>query len=154
MYVNYGQGQQNVEFWGLSPYDDNVQINNYKAQNGITYPCAGYQGGAAAAINIVISGQPFFRVSYMGSNLSGSFFYIRCLFPPSITCFDPYFAACGPPMAADFIADQTQICETNFVQFTDQSIGNPTLWIWDFPGGNPSTSSEKSACGISKCRSI
>ncbi len=86
MYVNYGQGQQNVEFWGLSPYDDNVQINNYKAQNGITYPCAGYQGGAAAAINIVISGQPFFRVSYMGSNLSGSFFYIRCLFPPSITC--------------------------------------------------------------------
>ena len=143
MYVNYGQGQQNVDFWGLSPYDDNVQINNYKAQNGITYPCAGYQGGAAAAINIVISGQPFLGYPTWVVICPDRSFTFDVCFPPSITCFDPYFAACGPPMAADFIADQTQICETNFVQFTDQSIGNPTLWIWDFPGGNPSKTTKK-----------
>ena len=41
---------------------------------------------------------------------------------------------------ANFIANNTIICEVSMVQFTDLSTNNPTSWSWDFVGGSPSTS--------------
>jgi PKD repeat protein len=43
------------------------------------------------------------------------------------------------PLAA-FQISQNEGCSPFTVQFTDHSIGQPTAWNWDFPGGDPSTS--------------
>ncbi len=39
----------------------------------------------------------------------------------------------------DFMGD----CAPLQVQFTDQSAGEPTAWLWSFPGGTPATSTEQ-----------
>lgn len=44
---------------------------------------------------------------------------------------------------ADFTLSQTQGCSPFTVQFSDQSEGEPTSWAWEFPGGNPATSTEQ-----------
>jgi PKD repeat protein len=48
-----------------------------------------------------------------------------------------------PPLAPGFSADVTELCETNDVQFTDESVGNPDSWYWEFEGGTPETSTEE-----------
>ncbi|MFW5706114.1 MAG: GEVED domain-containing protein, partial [Bacteroidota bacterium] len=48
----------------------------------------------------------------------------------------------GNAIVPDFIADVNEVCEGGTVQFTDQSQGDVTGWEWEFPGGNPSTSTE------------
>lgn len=44
---------------------------------------------------------------------------------------------------ADFAAENTEACMETAVKFKDLSSFFPTSWNWSFPGGNPSTSSEK-----------
>ena len=43
-----------------------------------------------------------------------------------------------PPVAA-FYASQTTVAGGVIIQFTDQSLNNPTTWLWDFGDGNTST---------------
>jgi PKD repeat protein len=43
-------------------------------------------------------------------------------------------------LAADFYADMTQIEEGDVVHFYDLSTGNPTTWVWEIEGGNPTIS--------------
>ena len=45
----------------------------------------------------------------------------------------------GIPPVADFAADNTDICEGNTINFTDNSTNTPTSWSWDFGDGNTST---------------
>ena len=40
-------------------------------------------------------------------------------------------------------ANVTSGCADLIVQFTDQSSANTTAWAWQFPGGNPSTSTDQ-----------
>jgi len=49
-------------------------------------------------------------------------------------------SACVPPVAF-FAASQTTICEGFCVDFSDQSTGTPTSWIWLFPGSSNSPTS-------------
>lgn len=42
-----------------------------------------------------------------------------------------------------FTSDNSQVCEGNQVQFTDQSTGAITGWNWTFEGGTPATSTEQ-----------
>jgi len=44
---------------------------------------------------------------------------------------------------ADFSGNPTTIMEGQTVNFSDQSLNNPTSWSWTFPGGNPSTSTDQ-----------
>ena len=37
----------------------------------------------------------------------------------------------------------TFVCATGKVQFTDLSTGSPSSWLWTFPGGSPSTSTQQ-----------
>jgi PKD repeat protein len=46
------------------------------------------------------------------------------------------------PLQVDFNASQTTFCAPQLVQFTDLSVG-ATNWEWNFPGGNPATSSDQ-----------
>lgn len=47
-----------------------------------------------------------------------------------------------PPPVADFTADQTDFCDNGTVVFTDNSAFAEE-WLWEFPGGTPSTSTEQ-----------
>ena len=99
MYVNHGSGQEGILFWGLSPSDDNNQINNYKANYGITNPCAGTQGGGSAALNIVIDGQNFNGYPTYCVVCPDRTIYFGICWPPTVTCFDPYFEMCEPGLS-------------------------------------------------------
>lgn len=48
-----------------------------------------------------------------------------------------------PPTVAAFTASSNYIKVGETVSFTDQSTNDPTVWSWSFPGGTPSTSSDK-----------
>ncbi len=48
-----------------------------------------------------------------------------------------------PQIMATFTADKTEICVGETVNFTDESVGNPTNWSWTFQGGTPSSSSDQ-----------
>ena len=54
----------------------------------------------------------------------------------AILCMDP-----NVPPVAKFTQNKTSGCTGFVVNFTDQSLGNPTSWSWSFPGGTPATSS-------------
>jgi len=47
----------------------------------------------------------------------------------------------GDILVANFTANPTSLCQAGTVQFTDNSTGNINSWNWQFPGGNPGTSS-------------
>ncbi|HNQ12842.1 MAG TPA: PKD domain-containing protein [Bacteroidia bacterium] len=42
-----------------------------------------------------------------------------------------------PPPVANFMANDTILCEGQSIQFTDLSTNIPTSWSWNFPGGTP-----------------
>jgi PKD repeat protein len=44
------------------------------------------------------------------------------------------------PVTAAFQGNPVTVCEGEQVQFTDQSTGSPTSWLWTFEGGTPATS--------------
>ena len=58
-----------------------------------------------------------------------------------ITCLGP----CGVPQApvANFEADPTDGCTPLVVNYDDQSLNNPTSWLWTFEGGSPATSTNQ-----------
>ncbi|MEZ4982629.1 MAG: PKD domain-containing protein [Saprospiraceae bacterium] len=49
----------------------------------------------------------------------------------------------GSVSAAGFDTDVRRFCAPGTVNFTDASTGNPTVWKWTFPGGNPATSTDQ-----------
>lgn len=51
-------------------------------------------------------------------------------------------AAGDQALVAKFTTDETEICEDNFIQFTNQSLGEPTAYSWSFEGGTPASSTE------------
>lgn len=109
MYVNHGSGQENIVFLGLSPYDNNNQINNYKQQFNVGFPCAGTEGGAIDAIAKVIEGQVFYGYPAYGVICPDKKLTFNVCFPPSENCFDPYFENCASSMAVDELANAKTI---------------------------------------------
>lgn len=56
----------------------------------------------------------------------------------------PFFSI----LEADFTASETELPAYCSVDFTDLTIGSPLEWFWSFPGGTPSTSTERNPQGI------
>lgn len=53
------------------------------------------------------------------------------------------FTVSNAATVAAFEASSTFIVPDRTVTFTDQSSNSPTTWLWSFPGGSPSSSTEK-----------
>ncbi len=129
--------------WGLSPQDNNAQINNYKAQYGVTNPCAGTEGGGPEAIDVVIAGQNFLGYPTYCIVCPDKTMYFDVCWPPTASCFDPYIESCAPPLAAQFAAMPSSVCQGSTISYVDQSAGNVTEWNWTFEAGDPATSTEQ-----------
>lgn len=52
-------------------------------------------------------------------------------------------ASSSAPLFADFMADQTDLCDGEMVNFTSNSIGAVESYSWTFEGGEPATSDEE-----------
>ncbi|HPS61985.1 MAG TPA: C25 family cysteine peptidase, partial [Bacteroidales bacterium] len=51
-------------------------------------------------------------------------------------------------LAPNFSASASTLCLGGSTNFTDLSTGNPTTWSWQFPGGDPATSTLQNPTGI------
>lgn len=51
-------------------------------------------------------------------------------------------------VAPAFSSADTNVCEKFCTSFTDQSTNNPTSWLWLFPGGGPSSSTDQNPSQI------
>lgn len=61
-----------------------------------------------------------------------------------------YIPGCGACAATTiaFGASETSLCEKFCIDFFDQSTNNPSSWLWQFPGGNPSSSTQTNPADI------
>ena len=108
IYQNTGEGQEDIEFWGISnnPNDTDPVIDQYKINYNITNPCAGPQGGGTTAHTIIISGQDFLGwPTYCVICPDRTLFFDPC-YPPTVTGFDPYFMQCAATIGIDDIKPQ------------------------------------------------
>ena len=48
-----------------------------------------------------------------------------------------------PQVTASFLVSDTVFIQESTINFTDNSQGEPTEWLWEFEGGTPSTSTEQ-----------
>jgi hypothetical protein len=78
-----------------------------------------------------------------GANLTGQFSEMW-RFEIDYSCFADICAI----NSASFIADDPNLCEKFCTDFYDQSIGTPTSWQWEFPGGTPSFSFDQNPSQI------
>ncbi len=46
-------------------------------------------------------------------------------------------------LVAEYVVDSAAVCAPACVNFADYSTGNPTEWLWDFPGGIPASSTQQ-----------
>ncbi len=81
--------------------------------------------------NIVYNTPGTYTVSLKATNSSGN---------DTKTKTDYITVVAAGALVAEFTANQTNITPGGTVIFTDQSLGNITSWNWEFPGGNPATS--------------
>jgi hypothetical protein len=109
VYVKWGEGEESVLMWGLSPYDNNNQITTYKAQYGLSNPCAGTEGNAPATIQQVIDGQQFFGYPTYAVVCPDKKLTFNVCFPPSVDCFDPIIMNCMPSAIGDEVSDDELI---------------------------------------------
>jgi len=129
---------------GLSPSDNNASINAYKQQHNITLYAAGTDGGGPAAIDVVIAGQNFLGYPTYCIVCPDKEMSFDVCWPPTAACFDPFIEDCGVgSISANFSANNTEFCEAGDVQFTDESTGSITSWLWTFEGGDPATSTDQ-----------
>ena len=54
----------------------------------------------------------------------------------------------SPPPVAAFNVSDPEVCQTECVDFTDQSAGNPTSWLWIFPGAVPAFSNQQNPAQV------
>jgi len=116
--------------------------DNGTAGTGHEFVCDGYNGSNKVHIN------------WGWGGTSNGYFYLTALNPSgsnfssnraAVIRIRP-FSSLVP--IADFTASNTIPAAGAPVDFTDQSLNNPTSWSWTFDGGSPSTSTAQNPAGI------
>ncbi|MHC1708256.1 MAG: C10 family peptidase [Bacteroidales bacterium] len=144
-YFSYGSTTQYVQkMWYSSSGWENLLRNELDSHQPIVYSgqdpsfghafvCDGYQGTNYFHFNWGWSGwnNGYFYVSNLNSG-NGTFNTSQA----AVVHIAP--APAGP--LPSFNVSLSQFCAETTVQFHDNTSGTPTSWNWEFPGGNPSTS--------------
>ncbi|MCF8296668.1 MAG: PKD domain-containing protein [Saprospiraceae bacterium] len=60
----------------------------------------------------------------------------------------PGLSAANPFPVADFTANKNSVIKGQSVDFSDNSLGNPATWYWNFQGASPSSSNLQNPSGI------
>lgn len=143
VYELTGSGQGDVLFWGISPTDNNAQIDAYKLAHNISNPCAGTQGGGPQAIDIINTGQNFLGYpTYIIVCPDKNMQYDVC-YPPTVNCMLGKIENCANILFPKWETAEDTVYTTHEVQFADSSSGQPTAWLWEFEGGTPATSTDQ-----------
>jgi len=90
---------------GLTRYDDNQVIEDFKNQFGLTHPCAGQEGGAGKAIDTIIEGQQYFGTPTYCVICPDKKLHFNVCFPPTPECFDDFIFSCGATSTEDISGD-------------------------------------------------
>jgi len=148
IYQNYGAGQEDVEFWGISNhlFDTNHLIDEYKVAYNITNPCAGFQGGGTTAFSIVIEGQNFYGFPTYCVICPDKTMYFDPCYPPEVDCFDPYFTSCTATIGVEEGTGNSEKCIISiypnpasseiYLEMNPMAEGQATVEIYDLPGVN------------------
>lgn len=104
IYQNTGAGQENILFWGISnhSFDTDSAIDQYKAEYGISNPCAGIEGNGPEAHDVVVDGQNFMGWPSYAVICPDRRIYFDPVFPPTVTGFNPYFEQCEAVSVDEF----------------------------------------------------
>ncbi len=143
VYQQTGAGTGDVLFWGISPQDNNQQIEAYKQTHGITNPCAGTDGNGPAAISIITAGQTFLGYPTYCVVCPDKDMQLDVCYPPTVNCLLDKINYCSTILFPIFQPDSDSVFAFHDVAFADSSTGNPTSWEWTFEGGIPETSTEQ-----------
>lgn len=144
-YFSYASTTQYVQrLWYSSSGWENLLVSELDSHQPVVYSgqdpnfghcfvCDGYQGTNYFHFNWGWSGwnNGYFYVSNLNSG-NGNFTTNQA----AVVHIAP--APVGPQPS--FSVTATQFCAETTVQFQDNTSGTPTSWNWQFPGGNPTTS--------------
>jgi PKD repeat protein len=143
VYELTGSGQGDVLFWGISPQDNNAQIDAYKLAHNISNPCAGTEGGGPQAIDIINTGQNFLGYpTYIIVCPDKNMQYDVC-YPPTVNCMLGKIENCANILFPKWATAEDTVYTTHPVQFADSSTGQPTAWLWEFEGATPASSTDQ-----------
>ncbi|MCX6230901.1 MAG: T9SS type A sorting domain-containing protein [Bacteroidetes bacterium] len=142
-YVASGSGAGNVQFWGISDRDNNAAVIAYKAAHGVSNPCAGTDGGGAAATTAfsTISGTSFTGWPTYSIVCPNKTLYFDVNYPPTATGFDVHFTNCGTSGIDDksntskiINVYPVPINSNSFVDFYLNKAGRCSFMIFDMMG--------------------
>ncbi len=94
-YLYYNSGQNNVEIWGISDFDTDIEINQFKQQLGLTFPCAGIEGNGQNIFALFEAQQEAFGTPLYAVICPTNVYFWNANHPPTVTGFDPYISLCG-----------------------------------------------------------
>ncbi len=144
-YELFGCNTADLYVIAVNTGDTDAECIQFDQQYGVDFPCiSGVEGGGTAINNTYgIGAYPTYILIAPNHDIVE-----QDMWPiSSVQTFINYFqsnglqqAECGSVLSANFTADVTDICEMDMVQFTDESAGGITSWIWTFEGGFPATS--------------
>ncbi|TAL62766.1 MAG: PKD domain-containing protein [Bacteroidetes bacterium] len=144
----YGTSNQGASWTNLSGSVPNVPVNCIEIdKNGNDALYIGTDAGVFFKDATMSVWQPFsqglpnvmvtqLNIYYAGSKIRAST-YGRGMWESAL------YAPGAYPPDANFTANNFIGCPGLGVQFTDYSAGSPTSWVWSFPGGNPSSSTQQ-----------
>jgi len=146
-----GSGYYN-DLWAYRPaYGDwtfangslNANASASYGQQGVSSPSNNPGGRYGSPAVYDLSGNAWIFGGHFNNNNYGNDLW---RFVIDTTC--PALPNCSAFQFPSFLVSDTNVCEKFCIDFTDQSNNNPVAWLWLFPGGTPSASTDQNPSQI------
>jgi PKD repeat protein len=119
-------------------------LQDFTTNSNLTRVLVSHEIGHNFSCNHDAGGSPFIMAPAVQNTSTWSTLSINSVngFAPNRPCLSSFNCGGPTPPVAGFSASTQTVCEGQQVSFTDQSTGADS-WLWTFPGGNPSTSTDQ-----------